>query len=55
LLAYGQARGELTSSPSPEALAAYLYLFMNGMRLVSRLDAEPGFLDPAIEAALSGF
>ena len=54
LLTYGQARGEIAAGQRPEALAAYLYMFMNGMRLVSRLDAAPDFLDPAVEAALSG-
>lgn len=49
----GQKRGEIRSGSSPEYMASYLFTFLNGLQLISRLETDPQALLESVEVALS--
>ena len=52
LIRVGQERGEIRAGRAPEELALFLFTFMNGLRLLAKLDNRPEVLNQAIEAAM---
>ena len=49
----GQQRGEIRAEKPPEYLASYLFTFLNGLQLISRIETDPEVLLGSVEVALS--